>query len=70
LAYDKGIPYEFDNPYQAQKGDPSMCSNTKKNVKYTDGTKARYSYYNIGDSQIINMLQTGPVMIAVSADNW
>lgn len=47
-----------------------MCSNTKKNVKYTDGNKARYSYYNIGDSQIINMLQTGPVMIAISADNW
>lgn len=47
-----------------------MCSNTKKNVKYTDGSKARYSYYNIGDTQIINMLQTGPLMIAISADNW
>jgi hypothetical protein len=47
-----------------------MCTNNKKNVKFTDGTKARYSFYSIGDSQIINMLQTGPLMIAISADNW
>ncbi len=70
MAYDKGVPYEYDVPYQGQKGDQSMCENVKKNVKYTDGNKSGFSYYNIGDSQIINLLQTGPVMIALSADNW
>ena len=54
-VYDKGIPYEFDNPYQGIK---YVCVAIPKNVKYTDGTKA-ILYYNIGDSQIINMLQTG-----------
>lgn len=47
-----------------------MCNNTKRNVKYTDGNISRYSFYNVGDMQIINMLQSGPVIVAVSADNW
>jgi hypothetical protein len=27
-------------------------------------------YYNLGDDDLINLLQTGPVAISISSDGW
>jgi hypothetical protein len=46
----------------------SICSDTSNNVQISN--TSRRSYYNINDTKIIQLLQNGPVAIALSADNW
>ncbi len=67
LAFKNGVPYEFDLPYAGYKESQSVCAKTSNNIFYSQGTVARYSYYNIEDSKIIELLVDGPLMISVSA---
>lgn len=68
LVANKGIPYESSYPY-----DPFGVVNSKictsDNRVTQAGTKARW-IRNVTDSKIIDLLQQGPLVISISADNW
>jgi C1A family cysteine protease len=50
LAWKLGVPYEVDVPYVGYKISQSICSNTQDNVRYTNSSTARNSFYNVNDT--------------------
>lgn len=50
-------------PFNTQASDICSAVGVQVGLQY-------YDYYNLGDSELINLLQAGPVAIAINADNW
>ncbi len=63
-----GIPYESSFPYNPYGNVNSHICETKNKVTEA-GNKVRVAY-NISDSKIIDLLQSGPLVTSLSADNW
>jgi hypothetical protein len=62
-----GVPLESDYPYRPfLPVSPFICwAGDKTYFGYIP-----QKYYNIGDNDMINLLQLGPVAISVSSNNW
>ena len=65
-AADNDIPREIFYPYKPQSRYLEICSawgiDTSANIVY--------NYYDLTDSEIIQLLQDGPLNIAVSSSGW
>ena len=63
-----GAPSESKYPYSPYTYNSGICSNTLLNTKVS--RKRRQSYYGLTSEQVKTLLVSGPLAIAVSAENW
>ena len=62
----EGIPREAQYPYSPYYRYWGICT-AEERVHIAD---KNMFYYNIPDEEIIELLQTGPLAIGLSADRW
>jgi len=62
-----GLPQEADYPYNPYTNYPNICS---ANQLVSTANSKRITLRNASDTQIISMLQTGPVAAVVSTQDW
>ena len=60
------LPSETVYPYNASYQSRAICSNAKR----LEIAKSNSDYYTVSDSGLISLLQSGPVVISISADDW
>lgn len=59
------LPSETAYPYNYNVQSSSICGAKRLQVALRNS-----DFYNLGDSDLINLLQSGPVVISISADDW
>ena len=65
LTASGGVPYESTYPYNPYVTYTGICSASGVRVGYEE-----INYYNLDDNQLITLLQTEPVAIAVASSGW
>lgn len=59
------LPSETAYPYDYTNLSSSICGARRLQVGLQNS-----DFYNLGDSDLINLLQTGPMVVSISADDW
>ena len=67
-ALQRGLPYESQYRYDPFTTSYSAVCSTDDVIRISN--KSRESYYDISDAKIIELLQDGPIAVAISATGW